>query len=239
MFTGYFDESYTSGAAVVAGCVCHEQQLERLDKKWWKLLSDFGVQGGFHMKEFIARTHRPNQYSSWDEKKCRAFFERMIRIIAPHTAVSVGVALDQRVYSSFVNTPERRAVFNSKYVTASRLCLDLVDRWAKKRRDVTRINFVFDRGDRHANAFKKAYDAEYKRRDRFGGLSFEDDQEFAPLQGADFVAYILSKGWSSRDREHWPVEETFLLARQTIKKNWRVLNSPRLLRSVARKAGIK
>lgn len=234
MFKGYFDESDTKGAAVVAGCVGHFDQWKRFEPKWGRLLLDYKIQGGFHMKEFVSRRYQPNQYSAWDDANCREFFDRLVRIIGHHTTISFGVALDQEVFDAFKRTPEGRLFGESKYETASWVCLILVDRWARKRKDLHRIDFVFDRGNRRRTALEKSYNHAYQGREYFGGLTFEDDEKFFPLQAADFVAYEISKAWTSHRIDQRIPRETFRLASQLIKHEWRVDGSAHILQALAR-----
>jgi hypothetical protein len=238
MFTGYFDESDTKGAAVVAGCIGHAKQWELFEGKWARLLREYDIQDGFHMSDFASRSYVSNQYSLWEETKCREFLDRLIRIIGSHTTISVGIALDRRVYDAFVCTPGRKAVFESEYVTASWLCLTLIDNWAEKRRDLQQINFVFDRGNGHRHAFQKSYDYAYRGKEYFSTLTFEDDQLVLPLQAADFVAYEISKGWTSHSIDKRTPRKTFDLARQVLNHCWRVVDSPGMLQALARQEGI-
>jgi hypothetical protein len=116
--------------------------------------------------------------------------------------------------------------------------MNLIDNWAKKHRDVARINFVFDRGNRRRTAFEKSYDRAYRGKDYFGGLAFEDDKRLLPLQAADFVAYELSKAWTSHKIDQRFPRATFELASQTIRHNWRVADSPRMLQAPAKAEGV-
>jgi len=240
MFTGYFDESYQEGGFVVAGVVCHSKQFVKLDRKWRSMLKEFEIEGGFHMKEFVARHHkeRSNQYTDWPIEKEIRFFNRMAGIISKHTVVSIGVVLDKKIYEDFRKGPGIQAVFENPYETTSWICLNVADDWAKKRRRMERLNFVFDRGNEHGGAFKAAYDGAYAGRDYFGDFTFADDLEVLPLQAADFLAWELGKAWTSHTIDGRKMRKSYLHASKLIKKNWRVVNTPTMLYELASALGV-
>ncbi len=89
------------------------------------------------------------------------------------------------------------------YTIACTGCCWLSAKWTDEALKSEKIAVIFDEGNAHAADFLAAYQKSKKHPllaewYNLGGLTFDDDKEFVPLQAADLLCYGVMKGATER-----------------------------------------
>lgn len=235
VFTAYFDESNTAGAACVAGCIASAEQWVRFEKEWLELMRHHGLCDPFHMKEF---NHSRAQFQSWQGETARRneFMRLAIGIITRRVQIGVGMVIDPAIFDEFVMENEkRREFFDSPYVTLATLCLGQVEIWANRNGISEAVDYVFDDGNvRRGKLLDSFYEnkqkPELQKRYRMGECTFADDKGVIPLQASDVVAYEISKYWTDR---HKRLRRSYETLNTELPYIWSVCNREWLKRCAA------
>lgn len=185
MFTVYFDVSgHPDGTDVlsVAGFIANAGQWKRFEKKWKKVLADFGV-SSLHMKDFA---HSNGEFKSWkgNENRRRAFLSALICVIKERVRHSFAASVylpDYRAIDAVSHIREVRSPFAMAGCTA----IQHVRNWAiEKGFSMDNILLVFEDGDADkANFFQAAVHD-------FGvNPVFMKKEQSSAFQAADLLAY--------------------------------------------------
>jgi len=119
LFTGYFDESETPRASVIAGVNISVGQVGHFDDEWKSLLAKESVRS-LHMKEF---NHFKGDFAvGWREKPSRRaeFIRHAVSIIARRCNLGVSITIDRAAFRTV--TQSHRAIedlYGNEYTAAS------------------------------------------------------------------------------------------------------------------------
>ena len=156
VFTGYFDESDTDAASVIAGIIISVEQLKFFDAEWRKLLSKYSV-SCLHMKEFA---HFKGEFKNgWRDNPDRRkeFIRLAIGIIARRCNTGVSITIDRKGYlNAAARFPNFGALYGNEYTAASVFAIMRACIWADKYGHPP-VNFVFDIGNANRTSFEKGF----------------------------------------------------------------------------------
>ncbi len=194
--TCYLDESgMHDGApiAVVAGLLLDKSKFGTFDEKWKTMLADHSITPPLHMKEF----RRPKgRLANISNENRRTLFSEVVTVINKHKIYSVAATLTTEQFGKYFTRQFRREAM-SVYGMCFILCAQMNHMLAMKNHYGERIAFLMDSGNQYANHVRGAHAAmqeeEWKAM-QVGSLTFDKDERWSPLQGADVIA------WASRVR---------------------------------------
>ena len=220
---GYFDasgkqEAIGDKAIIVAGLLSSSPKLREFEKLWLKTLNDAGISATngvpvFHTTDFMARK---SVYATWTQEKRDLFYRNLIEIICQTTLYRVGIAVLLEDYRRFlVKCPESIKMFGSAGYFASVMCFNHCADWADKVKYKDTISYIFDRGDTFNSEIRKAHDnlcdeETFRNAWHFeiDALTFGNKARFTPIQGADVIAWELSK--ALKKAENAPIGANYL-----------------------------
>lgn len=214
---GYFDASGKQENAdlvvSVAGLLATPHQWNKFSKAWIKILDDAGVPKAnevpvFHTTDFMARKGFYGDKSSWTQEKRDSFYRKLIETIQGNILYPVGMSLYLDDYNKLLTEyPGGLKIFGSAGNFVSVLCFWHCAQWANKMKYHDTISYVFDRGDKFRTEIHKGYEIMCKSAAsrafwhfKVGGLTFENKEQFTPIQAADLVAWEFSKALKKANR---------------------------------------
>lgn len=201
--TLYCDASRSEGGrfTAVAGAIASVADWLRFDAEWSAALRDNEVRY-FRMSEFAQSVGEFKRGWKKNERRRRAFLERLARVIVSHVACWIGAGVYQREYDA-ADVVYQLHEFLHPYPLCGLTCVEIAHAWREaKRFDYLPIEYVFEEGDQHADQLRKTI------YDKFGKYplfrkKFGDQQTpklpTTPLQVGDFAAYELQKAYSILD----------------------------------------
>lgn len=200
----FIDDSYDqNGTFVLGGHIASAEAWAALSRNWAELLP-YGTLNKYGRHHFKMHEMAENPERM---ERVQAFF----RVIERHVLVSLSCKIN---LAELVRAKNRIFVPNLRidwgfldnpYMVTFRCLLEMFHKNREKIRKVIppdeNIDFVFDRQS-EAGAIHAAWNSYVDNRDeevrhRFGGMPrFEDDEEFLPLQAADFWSWWVRKWWN-------------------------------------------
>lgn len=199
IFTAYFDESGTHGAApkiVVGGFLGHAYQWRRFETKLTRLQSEYGFKI-FHAKEFKAQT---GEFKGWSDAKCVRLIDDLTKLVKSNLTMGVIISLDYARYMNEYRAPPipKKMTLDSQYGACFRGCLNYILRRLEWRGEKnTRLNVVFEDGHKNVGDCQRIF-MDLKRRFRsvgsevLGTFSIGTKEASPPLMVADMLAHTYS-----------------------------------------------
>ncbi len=198
MVMGYFDESANPHADFIcmSGYLADDDNFGALTADWNVLLAKYRIPY-LHLADFIA-SQGVYEELGWREKEKNSqispALDDFIGVIRRHTLAGIGVGLAARTYRDITKDArkkEKPEVFCFEGVL--RLAIERLKKWNWDEP----ICLIFDDSRDYS---MKAYSNLWEVRDRnpdikrwIAGIAFGNDEKFAPLQAADFLAYATAK----------------------------------------------
>jgi hypothetical protein len=184
-FTVYFDASgHPDGTKVlsVAGFIATVEHWIRIERKWKKVLGDYGV-ASLHMKDFA---HSTGEFVGWKENKTkrRLFLSALIDILRPLVHASFACSVDLVEYRRVDELMRVRKLISPLALTGIK-CIGTARERAEemgiKNED---IRFVFEDGDQDRGNLASCIEHD------FGfAPTFEKKSSSVAFQAADLLAY--------------------------------------------------
>ncbi|TDI79804.1 MAG: DUF3800 domain-containing protein [Betaproteobacteria bacterium] len=222
----FIDESYDrNGIFVLAGCISYSESWDAFTKEWSELLQygTLNKHGRYHFKM--------SQMAINEERMSRV--PAFVKIIEKHVLAFVSVKIDEselRRALSRIWVPnvaiDWAMLVNSYYATFR--CL--LDMFHLNRSEMTqvfsaneRIDFIFD-SQVEEKAILSSWDEYIKEqpvevKQYYGEIPrFEDDEEFLPLQAADFWAWWVRKWYVDRTPEKILASDFCIFELQDLRK---------------------
>jgi hypothetical protein len=203
----YADESGTHDAsgiqpggevAVVAGWVAWKEDWDWFDEEWRQALADYHVpvfrMSDFANEERIARTPS-SPYHGWDREKRDRFVRDLIVIARHYSVLGIVAGLSIRDYNAVV--PERlRQRVGHPFHFCFQLFFDnllplLRNKFEPPLPPDDQVAFFFHQQRQFKEKALRVFDAIKTLKDtdsRMGGIAFEDEERYTPLQAADLLA---------------------------------------------------
>ena len=198
IFTAYFDESDTHGAAptvVLAAYVGHAFQWHRFEKKLLKLQKKYGFKV-FHSKDFRKAS---GEFSGWSEQKRQALLQEMIELVRDKLEMGVVVSLSHERFVKEYRSPPipKKMNLDSQYGACFRACLGYLLKFVEKRGNTDRLHVVFEGGHKNVGDCERIFHDLKKRWRKYsagvlGSFTIETKDSCAPLMVADILAYSRS-----------------------------------------------
>jgi hypothetical protein len=204
--TCYLDESGThdqSQVAVVAGIALNLANLRSLEAEWFSIREKYGISGSIHMKEF----NKDRRLGKLPARTIRALFTEIVDVINEHKIYSVAGRVDNKNYEKMM--PKHLRVRNygmSAYGLGFLMCAFANHLQAEHNGYAGDIAYLMDSGNAYAGHVVKLRDAFAKGNliGHVGNLTFGSDEDYAALQVADIVAWVIRRrGAKGHFPEHY------------------------------------
>lgn len=192
-FRAYYDASGSEsrpGALVVVGVAATERKWPRFERRWEKVLSDYGVTN-LHMKEYTAGR---GEFASWyDDKERRAAFSAALLKALKHGTNKVFfVGISSQSIEAADHVCHWRA--GGGYVLVANVCRRMVERWIKKHPAGGTVHHVFEKGDLGEADLPKIVPLQ----GRYASFSIvpklnPQGERIRGFEGADFVAWEVRR----------------------------------------------
>jgi len=216
MFYAYFDESADGRQErifVIAGFLGRCEQWSKIEWRWRELLDKYeikyyhAVEAEFARKEFEKPPYRTDHKTKLNRaqfallKNVRTDF---LSVLTSGFVTGLSIGIPIAAFNAVANTPEIREKFgNSPYYHCSHLAMLRAlhgIRYELGSREL--IKFIFDRQQEHEAEMMRVHE-EFRRKSsvysaQVGSVTFEDKQEFIPLQVADTLAYETRKFFETK-----------------------------------------
>lgn len=204
----FIDESYDDdGLFVMGGFVASYEARAAFSQEWEALLPRFGILGKsgkyhFHMTEMMMLPER--------RKRIRPFFNVIQDNIVCAISASINLTEFRRAIESISlgeNNRLKWGLSSDPYYFTFRI---LMEAFHRRRSDLDsiltadeRVDFVFDKHSSSNKILRAWIDhteaMPEEERKLYGSTPrFEDDDDFLPLQAADFLAYLM-RVWEKGD----------------------------------------
>lgn len=187
-YTVFFDESGDQHIKVFAGFVAANEQWERFEHEWRKVLKRFNSPP-LHMRTFA---HSVNEFAEWkgDERRRVGLLEALIGVIRIRTRTSFAAAV---LVDDFNDVGKRYPEIlenHTPFAIAGNSCIVKVARWAQRYKiSGSDVGLLFEDGA----AEKKTFVRQAKKH---LGITptFAKKGDYAAFQAADLLAfeYLLS-----------------------------------------------
>jgi len=181
------DPSKGDLSPVVCGYIDTPENWKRFCKDWKGTLSDYGADY-FHFREFATPKlyEKPgNAYYGWSKKKRHEFLYDLAYLCSK-SGVAEGTLFDVRGHISSKSTDDPIETSVVNLFKSFQMGMD--SKWPGFD---GKVLFVFDKcDDKDWTVPINKVHARFSALDpRIGGLAFEDDKDYLPLQAADLLAY--------------------------------------------------
>jgi hypothetical protein len=198
MVMGYFDESANPQADFIcmSGYLADDTNWEALTGDWNQLLRKYEIPY-MHLADFIASKNVYEELGWKDRTKSDQINQALddfIMVIRRHTLAGIGVGLAAKKYREImkgVRKKEKPEVFC--FERALRLVMDRMKKWNWEES----ICLIFDDSrDYSMKAYANLWEVKDRNpevKQRVAGIAFGNDEKFAPLQAADFLAYATAR----------------------------------------------
>lgn len=184
--------------AAVVGYLSWSARWETFCGLWQEVLSRYGVPV-FHYSEFTNEENGPKDpnwpYHGWSREKKDKFIRELIPIARNNTIIGIGGLVSVQDYNNII--PD-----NAKYDHPYHFCFELffgamryflrnASQWGYESpfAPKEKVAFFFDRQDEFKHKALELYDRGlvYDTDNRFGGIVFENKEEYIQLQAADLL----------------------------------------------------
>jgi hypothetical protein len=188
---GYFDLSQrnTKSVVVMAGYVSTVSNWVEFSEKWTRTIRKAGIPC-FHMTDFVARVP---PFDHLSESERGRLMRRLVRLINKYALASFDMAIHKPDFEK-VFGKHRKAV-PTPWTYLSLMVLGGVRKWSLMSGRTKPIPYIFDRGDRYSDEFKKGFDKviavspNYANHMLIGDFVLADRCKRIPLQAADVLAW--------------------------------------------------
>lgn len=206
MIQVYIDESGTHSNApvcIMAGYIGHKDSWVKFETEWLKLLSEFNDDNirFFHMAEIVNRTR---QFELINRDKANYLITQASNILKNMSSSIVpifsGVIVDDW------NIAVQDSIFLNRFPKPIFLCFDDIMRqiweWRNRFAPKESISLVFAEGVETENKWGLIEEL-IKKEDWYksfrGSVSFSNMERIVPLQGADFLSYLMYQSIINRE----------------------------------------
>lgn len=204
--TGYFDESGTDERSkhfVIAGYLARTSHWIAFEQEWAEAL---GSLAPFHMTDFLAGQEQFKNLKTPDRK---ALMQKLIRIIRTHCTHPIMIGFQKAGYDRLSEGGIFPGMPMPKYSLGQLIGFEAIRRIAERCSYNDPIRVIYDRGAEDRGIILRSYEGIQKRRYRhadlmrdfrLGGFSYEDKEQFSPIQAADVLAHTFQS--ECRDKIH-------------------------------------
>jgi len=210
----YFDESATGdfGFVVVSGYIAMKDDWCKFYEEWANILKSQKVPN-FHFKDFNAKVNysNPNSpYYNWSDEKREEFFYDLAMALS-HRLVPVGSDYPIKEHQNkCLETDPIKEVFKAFFSDIKEaVSAHWPDCAGKDINDKIRFFYDDNKDPKWATPLRDAHISESIIDARFGGLSFENDEdpEHLGLQAADFFSAIYRQTAENRRKHKRALQE--------------------------------
>jgi hypothetical protein len=184
----------------VAGYLATAGQWFEHDRLWRARLKRDGF-SYFHMTDFMANKKGTvfEKCLKWSENRKINFLKDLSDIIIPNVTYAIGMAVHRADYNKVLaEEPDAlHSGLGSPYAFCAFRCFESGADWSIKHRSPEPINYIFERGDQHAEQVNGTHSflCEFepmRRRFWLGSLTFEPKCNTS-LQAADLLTWALNR----------------------------------------------
>jgi hypothetical protein len=182
-YTAYFDESGDKSVRVFAGFVAANDQWDRFEPDWNRVLARFSAPP-LHMRTFA---HSRDEFSAWkgDEKKRADFLRSLIGVIKLRTRTSFASAVLVDDFNDVAKRYPDLGAQHTPFSIAGNACLVKLARWAERSSiSPEDVAVLFEDGASEKKVFVRHALSHLHFRPSFAAKS-----EFAAFQAADLLAF--------------------------------------------------
>ena len=201
--TCYLDESGTDRnndinnvTAVLGGIVLDKEAFFAFDRKWQKLLTDKKIESPLHMKEFGIH----GRFSHFTVEDRRVIFTEVANIVNRYKRISIAASLTKKQFDTYM--PKKISDHMGIYGSCFQLLVQVWKHYANDTNQKDNIAIILDDGNEHKNHISNSRDAilEKQKHDNLyvGSITFGDDKELSPLQGADVISWGVRRIWNDQ-----------------------------------------
>jgi hypothetical protein len=159
IFTAYFDEADTHGAAphiIMAGFLGDGRQWQLFMRRLRRMQKDDGF-NIFHATEF---KHHAGEFSDWSGPKSFRFVYKLTDLVEMELDQGITFDLKHKTYiSGYRNTPNPKGIpYDSQYGLCFRCCLSYLVNKLVATRKKHRLHVVLERGHNNARNCEKIFE---------------------------------------------------------------------------------
>lgn len=229
MLLGFFDESEGDSSTDplgVAGYVFKPDDYKRFGRAWKRVKAAAGDPPALHMTDLWAGGRA---FRGLNRAKRAAVFAEAVDAINEHMMAGAAVIFPRRQFEAFA-PPDWPQRMGSIYSAACQMVLQGVGFWMIEHNYVAPVRYIFEEGhprqpeaDRLLGSF--AHDPGERAARRYHSHAFGAKTQFAGLQAADVLAWIVTKvtgcrpGKPSNDSRLSPLVATTRRARTQVPPN--------------------
>ena len=216
MFYAYFDESSDGKQEkifVIAGFLGRYDQWSKIEWRWRTLLNKYGinyyhaVEAEFARREFEKPPYRTDHKAALTQGQFQLLGDvrtDFLSVLTSGFVTGLSIGIPMVAFNAVANTPDILEKFgNSPYYYCAHLAMLRAlhgIRYELGSREL--VKFIFDQQKQHEGEMTRVHE-EFRKKDlvyrsQVGSLSFEDKQQFIPLQVADTLAYETRKYFEAR-----------------------------------------
>ena len=156
MFSAYFDESGTRGerALAVCGFVSTVKKWSRFEIEWNGILKSEGVEEPFHMTDFVSSQR---DFSGWkgQSERRRLFVRRLVGCVKKNVNKFFYAVLVIEDYEAVNKTFYLEEVIGRPYAVCGKQCLNMVRKWAARKRITAPVLCYFEDGAKDKGNFEE------------------------------------------------------------------------------------
>jgi hypothetical protein len=188
--SGFHDNGYGASVLVVSGYIASAEYWSKFSIEWEKTLIGYDVHCPFHFSQFTDTkrsdsrlTNPDNPYFGWDDERLDNYLYDLAKL-ASEEAIPLGGHCHKKKFREQGGAGSPAEIVFDAFFSNVQRALD--DRFPNFK---DTVGFVF-----HWNSDRTWRDAAFRSHDkfkkdsRFGGLTFENEEKFTPLQAADLIA---------------------------------------------------